>query len=256
MIMNAKELLTVVHFLKQNGLDEYILSDEPQNRLQDSIKVVEKNDQNRDKTHNEWLLHAQESASRSKDLEELKTAVENFSGCNIKELAINTVFSDGNPESDLLIIGEAPGAEEDKQGIPFCGRSGNLLNKMLESIGLSRSNAYITNTVFWRPPGNRKPTTEETDMCKPFLEKHIALVNPKVIFLLGATATSSILNTDLSISKLRGNICEYSNQYLSKPIPAIPSFHPAYLLRQQSQKKYAWEDLKTVKAIINNTYSK
>ncbi len=181
-----------------------------------------------------------------KDLNELKYLVENFNNCELKKYAKNTVFADGNPKAEIMLIGEAPGANEDLQGIPFCGKSGQLLDKMLGAIGLDRSTVYISNTVFWRPPGNRQPTYEETEMCRPFLEKHIALIKPKVIVLVGGVAANSILKSNIGISKIRGKFYEYTNQYLSSPITTTAIFHPAYLLRQPKQKRLAWEDLQLI----------
>lgn len=158
-----------------------------------------------------------------------------------------------------MIIGEAPGVQEDAQGIPFCGPSGMLLDKMLASIGLSRSeNAYISNTVFWRPPGNRTPSPEETAICLPFVEKHIALVNPALLILAGGVATTTLLQKDQSISRLRGKLYDYTNPYLSKPIPTLLTYHPSYLLRSPAQKSLAWQDLLMAKQFlkINNIIEK
>ncbi|MBQ4874530.1 MAG: uracil-DNA glycosylase [Rickettsiaceae bacterium H1] len=189
-----------------------------------------------------------------KNLTELRRIIESFTGCELKKYAKNTVFSDGNPNAEIMLIGEAPGATEDLQGIPFCGASGKLLDKMLEAINLDRKKAYISNTVFWRPPGNRQPTYHETEICRPFIEKHIALVSPKIIVLVGGTAASTILNSDLGISKLRGKFYEYTNKYLPEPTKATAIFHPAYLLRQPKQKRLAWEDLQLIQKFLENFY--
>ena len=194
------------------------------------------------------IKHARELADRCNTLEELRDAIKNFDGCSIKKTATNTVFSDGNPQAKIMFIGEAPGAQEDIEGIPFCGQSGKLLDTMLKWIGLTRKeNFYISNTIFWRPPGNRKPTPEETDICRPFVEKHIALINPKILVLVGSTATTSLLNNKTGITKLRGNYFEYSNVYLKSPIPVGVIFHPSYLLRSPGQKRFAWHDLLDLK---------
>lgn len=195
-------------------------------------------------------------AESSKTLEELKTTVENFDGLEIKKLAKNTVFSDGNPEAELMLIGEAPGQNEDEQGIPFCGVSGRLLDKVFKYGGYTRdgkekdNSFYITNTVFWRPPGNRKPLPEELAMCRPFVEKHIELINPKVIVLVGGTAIESILKTKDSVTKLRKGIHKYHNEYLDREIDCFAIYHPSYLLRQPSQKKNAWSDMLKIKKYI------
>lgn len=187
-------------------------------------------------------------ADACKTLAELEKAVRAFDGCSIKKTATNTVFCDGNPKSDIMFIGEAPGAQEDIEGIPFCGESGKLLDNMLKWVGLTRKdNFYITNTIFWRPPGNRKPTPEETAICKPLVEKHIALINPKLLVLVGGTATTALLDTKLGITKLRGKFHEYTNSYLDKTIPVGILFHPSYLLRSPGQKRYAWQDLLSIK---------
>lgn len=187
---------------------------------------------------------ARSLAESCASLEELKKAVSHFKDLSICKLAQNTVFSDGNPTGKIMVIGEAPGASEDEEGIPFCGMSGKLLDKMFESVGLSReSNLYITNSIFWRPPGNRRPTPEETNVCLPFIEKHIALFKPGLIILVGSTAAISLLNSLDSISKLRQKFHTYNNRYLSQEVPVAAIFHPSYLLRQPKQKKVTWYDL-------------
>lgn len=168
-------------------------------------------------------------------LEDLKEAVFKIN-CPLKRTARNTVFSDGDPKSKIMIIGEAPGQEEDEQGKPFVGQSGKLLNNMLEAVGIKRSEVYISNIVFWRPPGNRTPSAEEISFCMPYVEQHVVLVRPKIILLLGGVAVKSILNTNESISRLRGS----KNQYCG--IDTIATFHPAYLLRSPGQKAMAFRD--------------
>ncbi|MDB1135683.1 uracil-DNA glycosylase family protein [Candidatus Anaplasma sp. TIGMIC] len=195
----------------------------------------------------DWVAQAHELASACTSLEELRRVVSYFEGCEIKNTATNTVFSDGNPAAKLMFIGEAPGNNEDKKGIPFCGASGLLLDKMLAAIGLDRTKIYISNTVFWRPPGNRRPTDFELEVCRPFVEKHISLINPLVLVMVGGTACYSLLKTQDSISRIRGKFYEYSNSFLSNSITSMAIFHPAYLLRQPMQKRLAWEDLKMLK---------
>ncbi len=193
-------------------------------------------------------LEAKKLAEESTTLDQLRDAVKNFKGLAITRTATNTVFGDGNPNSDVMLIGEAPGADEDRQGIPFCGQSGQLLSQILASVGFIREkNYYITNSLFWRPPGNRKPTPEELMVCKPFVEKHIALIKPKVIILVGSTAVSAVLDKTMSITKIRGQFFEYHNRFLKEPIPVTPILHPSYLLRSPGQKKYAWEDVLRIK---------
>lgn len=196
---------------------------------------------------------SREVVDKCNSLEALKLAVESFEGCSLKKTATNTVFSDGNSKAEVMVIGEAPGANEDIKGIPFCGESGQLLDKIFASIGLSRKeNLYITNTVFWRPPGNRKPTEQELSMCLPFLEKHIALINPKLIVIVGSVALQALFNDALSISKQRQKKFVYKNPYLNREITAIATFHPSYLLRQPSQKRFAWQDMLFIRQILTS----
>ena len=191
-------------------------------------------------------------AKSCQNLSELEETVRDFDGCSLKKMATNTVFADGDANSPIMIIGEAPGNHEDLQGIPFCGDSGKLLNSMFATIGFRRENLYITNTLFWRPPGNRRPTKDELAMCQPFVEKHIALINPKLIVLMGATAMADVLQIDEPISKMRGKFLDYSNSYLTKPIKTIVLFHPSYLMRQSSKKRDAWADLLMIKEFLSN----
>lgn len=184
---------------------------------------------------------AREIANRCQTLEELRTALETFDLCPLKQTAKNLVFSDGNPAARVMFVGEAPGRDEDIQGLPFVGRSGQLLDRMLASIGLSRAeNAYIANALPWRPPGNRNPTDGELAMCRPFIERHIELVNPQALVFLGGVAAKQLLNTSTGIMRLRGKWGLYKAGNCD--IPALPVFHPAYLLRQPAQKRLAWRD--------------
>lgn len=212
-------------------------------------KFIPKDEIKNTSSANAWVKKAEDAAKDAKTLEELKAAIESFDGLAIKKTATNCVFADGNPEADLMLIGEAPGENEDLKGIPFCGVSGRLLDKMFNFADYSREkNLYITNTVFWRPPGNRKPTPEEIAMCKPFLQKHIELMQPKVIVLVGATATFSVLNNSKSISVLKKSMHFYENDSAKTPCFAI--YHPSYLLRQPTQKKNAWSDILKIKKYI------
>lgn len=195
----------------------------------------------------EAIAEARKLADAATTLKQLEEAVRGFDGCALKASANKTVFSDGNPESRLMLIGEAPGANEDMQGIPFCGVSGQLLDNMLKAIGYDRSKTYITNTLFWRPPGNRKPTPEEMQICRPFLEKHVALVNPALLVLVGGTAVADILETNDAVGKLRLKFHEYKNVYTKAPIKTLVTFHPSYLLRSPGQKAVAWKDWLLVK---------
>jgi DNA polymerase len=186
-------------------------------------------------------------ASAATTVEELRQALVRFDGCALKKTATNLVFTDGSPNALVLFVGEAPGAEEDRQGLPFVGQSGRLLDRMLASIGLDRSRVLISNTVFWRPPGNRTPTTVEMATCMPFLERLIELVDPKVLVTLGGPAAKAVLAESAGVSKLRGRWFSYATPRLPRPIPAMAMFHPAYLLRSPSQKREAWRDLLVLK---------
>jgi len=187
-------------------------------------------------------------AARCNTLEDLKAAVEAYDGCSLKAFASRTVFSDGIPTARVMLIGEAPGEDEDRQGLPFVGVSGKLLDRMIGSVGLDRTkNAYITNIVYWRPPGNRKPTGEEITLCLPFLQRQIEILKPSLIVLLGGPSASTILNTAQGITKIRGRWHLYDAPGLDAPIPALPLFHPAYLLRSPQHKRLAWRDLLSLK---------
>lgn len=191
----------------------------------------------------EAIAQARALADRCTTLDELKAAIEGFTGCALKKTAMRTVIADGNPQARVMLIGEAPGAQEDQQGIPFCGPSGKLLDKMLGSIGLTRETVYISNTVFWRPPGNRQPSAEEIAICQPFVEKHVALVGPALLLLAGSVAAGALLRQSQSIGRLRQKTYPYTNPYLQSPVEAVVLFHPSYLLRTPAQKRLAWHDM-------------
>jgi uracil-DNA glycosylase, family 4 len=186
--------------------------------------------------------NAHEICSQAKTLEELRQAVENFEGCALKLTAAHTVFGDGNPQAKIVLIGEAPGADEDRIGIPFVGRSGKLLDKMLAAIGLDRSDYYITNILPWRPPGNRTPTGGEIAVCLPFLKRQLEIINPDYILLLGGSSANALFDNQEPISRLRGRWLEYPKGNGSSA-QALATFHPAYLLRNTGQKAKAWTDL-------------
>ena len=197
----------------------------------------------------EGAKDAIKSAGTAKNIMDLKIAIENFEGCALKFTATNTVFADGNDEAEVMLIGEAPGVDEDRLGLPFVGASGQLLDKMLATIGLSRAeNVYISNILFWRPPGNRSPTTAEIAACMPFVQRHIELVKPKVLVFLGGTAAKTMLDTTEGIMRLRGRWFNYDGEGLETSIPALPILHPAFLLRQPAQKQEAWRDLLALKS--------
>ena len=186
---------------------------------------------------------AQEIAAACTSLDQLVAAVRAFDGCALKRTATNTVIGDGNPEAALMIVGEAPGAEEDRQGLPFVGPAGRLLDRMLAAIGLDRSAVYITNMLPWRPPGNRSPTAEELAICQPFLERQIELIAPRILVLVGGIAAKALLNRREGITRLRGQWFPFATPPMEGTIQATATFHPAYLLRTPSAKREVWRDL-------------
>ncbi len=248
---NKNKKLTVFP-MSYNSIPKQDLNDQkiPKDTL--NTKMVNSNIDSLKNSNPSAITLARSLADSADNLEDLKKLLLDFDGCSLKKLANNTVFADGNPQSSIMLIGEAPGSTEDAQGIPFCGESGKLLDNILASINISRKqNAYITNTVFWRPPANRAPTQEEIDICRPFVEKHIALINPKLIVLVGNVAATSLLGKNAGVSKIRQEYYLYTNQYLSKPISTTAIFHPAYLLRQPLQKKTSWYDILKIQEFLN-----
>lgn len=190
------------------------------------------------------LASARAMAAGAKTLAELRAALEAFEGCPLKKTAKNLVFADGNPAADLMFVGEAPGREEDEQGLPFVGRSGQLLDQFLKAIGRDRTSVYVVNTLPWRPPDNREPALAEASVCLPFLKRHIALVKPKVVVALGATAAKNLFDTTEGITRLRGKWLELEVD--GHRCPAMATFHPAALLRVPLNKRYVWRDLLSV----------
>ncbi|TWA75987.1 DNA polymerase [Azospirillum brasilense] len=190
---------------------------------------------------------ARARAAEARSLEELEAALRAFDGCPLKATAMNTVFADGNPAADIMLIGEAPGEDEDRQGKPFVGVSGKLLDRMLAQAGLDRGTVYISNILPWRPPGNRSPTQAEIAACLPFLERHVELIGPKVLVPLGGTSAKTLLNRAEGITRLRGRWFDYASAGLSGPVPVLPMLHPAYLLRNPIAKREAWRDLLTLR---------
>jgi DNA polymerase len=190
------------------------------------------------------IQSAREAARTAPSLEVLREMLEKFDGCALKSTATRLVFADGNPQARIMFVGEAPGREEDIEGLPFVGRSGQLLNRMISAIGLDRSNVYIANVIPWRPPGNRTPTPQETQICLPFIQRQIELVNPDVLVTLGNPSTQTLLSTREGIMKTRGRWFDYDTG--TRIIRALPTFHPAYLLRSPSYKRLAWQDLRAI----------
>lgn len=205
--------------------------------------------------NNQQVRSAVELAGQATTLDELRAALEAFDGCALKKTATNLVFFDGNPNAEVIFIGEAPGAEEDRHGVPFVGPSGMLLNAMLASIGLARENVLISNTVFWRPPGNRTPTTQEAAVCKPFIERLIEIVDPKVLVCVGAPSAHTLLGQTQGISRMRGKWFTFQTPRLSHPLDATALFHPAYLLRTPNKKRDAWHDMRMIKRKLDGVDS-
>ncbi len=203
---------------------------------------------------NEIVAQAKNAADSSKNLSELLEAIKNFEGCNLKKMATNTVFCDGNPNAKVMVIGEAPGNHEDLQGIPFCGDSGKVLDDMFRAINLTRKEGfYISNVIFWRPPGNRRPTNEELAICRPFVERHIQLVNPEVLVLVGSTSMTAVLGITDPITGVRGKMMDFSPKFLSRKIKTFTIFHPSYLMRQPSKKKLAWHDMLELEKFLQHS---
>ena len=190
------------------------------------------------------------SEDKARNLETLKKTIINQKNCNLKKQAKNIVFSDGNPKSKIMLIGEAPGANEDQEGLPFVGRAGRLLDKMLAAINLDRKKVYISNIINFRPPDNRRPTEEEIKQYLPFISKHIEIIKPKILVLLGRTAMNALIGKDIVISKMRGKWIE--KKFGNFKTSVIITFHPAFLMRQPAQKKMAWIDLKMIREKKNN----
>jgi uracil-DNA glycosylase family 4 len=188
------------------------------------------------------VLSAREAAETAQTLDELRRALDTFEGCALRKTATQLVFADGNPEARVMLVGEAPGAEEDRAGKPFVGRSGQLLDRMLKAIGLDRTSAYITNVVPWRPPGNRTPTPLETAACLPFTRRHIELSSCEILVCLGNPSTQILLGARDGIMRTRGRWLEYDAG--SRTLRAMPMLHPAFLLRQPGHKRLAWRDMR------------
>ena len=192
------------------------------------------------------VSHTKKVVKSSQSLDELKGELEKFDQCPLKRTATNLVFVDGSTNPSVLFIGEAPGAEEDRAGLPFVGPSGRLLDLIIASVGLGRDKGLFSNTVFWRPPGNRTPTALEVAACYPFLERLIELVVPKLIVALGGPAARTLLDQQIGVSKIRGKWFAFGSSNLKHDIPATVMFHPAYLLRSPGQKKLAWQDIRMI----------
>ena len=196
---------------------------------------------------------ARAAATAADSLETLRDAMAAFEGCPLKKTAKSLVFGDGSADAKLMFIGEAPGAEEDRQGIPFVGPAGQLLDRMLAAISLQRSDVYITNILPWRPPGNRTPTDSEFAACMPFIERHIELVAPEILIVIGGTSAKTLLGTTQGIMRTRGKWLKYNREDLTAPIPARAILHPDYLLRSPAQKRETWMDLLEIQQRLTDT---
>jgi DNA polymerase len=194
------------------------------------------------------VMAAREEARNAQTLDELKAILTGFTGCTLRATATQLVFADGNPEARVMFVGEAPGRDEDIEGLPFVGRSGKLLDRMMAAIGLSRTNAYIANIVPWRPPGNRTPTPQESAICLPFTLRQIELVDPDVLVCLGGPSAQTLLGTRDGILRTRGRWFAFQNG--GREIRATATLHPAYLLRQPLQKRLAWRDFLAIKKAL------
>jgi DNA polymerase len=193
-------------------------------------------------------MAARDAARRAASLEELRAILQGFEGCALRMTAKQLVFADGNPQARVMLVGEAPGREEDLEGLPFVGRSGKLLDRMLSAIGLDRGSAYIANIIPWRPPGNRTPTPQESAICLPFILRQIELADPDILVCLGGPAAQALLGVKEGILRTRGRWLAYRTG--TREIRAIATLHPAYLLRQPLQKRLAWRDFLLIKRAL------
>ena len=199
----------------------------------------------------EAAMAARAAAKSAKSLEQLRTILDKFDGCALKATATQLVFADGNPQARLMFVGEAPGRDEDLEGLPFVGRSGKLLDLMLKAIGLDRTSIYIANIVPWRPPGNRTPTPQESAICLPFIRRQIELVDPDILVCLGGPSAQTLLGIKEGITKTRGRWYKFDTG--KREIRAMPTFHPAFLLRSPLQKRFAWRDFLAIKKALGET---
>jgi DNA polymerase len=195
------------------------------------------------------IASARDAARTAPTLEALRALLETFDGCALKQTATRLVFADGNPQARIMFVGEAPGRDEDLEGIPFIGRSGKLLDRMIGAIGLDRTTAYITNVIPWRPPGNRDPSPQETQICLPFIKRQIELVDPDVLVCLGKPSSHAVLELKDGIMRTRGRWHNYDTG--TRTIRAMAMFHPAYLLRQPIHKRLAWQDLRAISKALD-----
>jgi DNA polymerase len=197
------------------------------------------------------VMAARETARNAASLDELRAMLEKFEGCALRTTAKQLVFADGNPQARVMFVGEAPGRDEDIEGLPFVGRSGKLLDLMMAAIGLDRTGAYIANIIPWRPPGNRTPTPQESQICLPFIQRQIELANPDILVCMGGPASQTLLGVKEGIKRTRGRWFNFHTG--TREIRAIATFHPAYLLRSPLEKRFAWRDFLAVKKALGET---
>jgi len=264
--------LALLRWYVEMGADEAI-ADEPVNRFAPASAVLAPRPHSAPrpqaapavaaappKALTESLAEAARSARRlaasADSVAALAALVAGFDGCGLKRTATNTVFADGNPAAPVMLIGEGPGADEDRIGRPFVGRAGQLLDRMLAAIQLDRQSVHITNVVYWRPPGNRTPTTAEIASCLPFVLRHIALVHPKILVLAGGTAAAALLPGGQGITRLRGRWFDLEIAGLAERVPTLPMFHPSFLLRAPERKREAWRDLLALRARLDELLGK
>ena len=258
---NVRQLLA---FYLEAGVD-CALGEEPINRLADAEPTVRKVFPQQSPTPTpaplpadagpptpeRAIASAREAARIAPTLEALRALMEKFDGCALKSTATQLVFADGNPLARIMFVGEAPGRDEDLEGLPFVGRSGKLLDRMIAAIGLDRSKVYIANVIPWRPPGNRTPTPQETQICLPFIQRQIELVDPDVLVTLGNPSTQTLLGTREGIMRTRGRWFDYDTG--TRVIRVLPTFHPAYLLRSPAYKRLAWQDLLAIAKVLRQS---
>ena len=246
--------LNYLKWAMEAGRNE-LLSEVPQNRFSNTQNILKNADlslltETVELSENKPVRNvksAEEAVNTAKTLFELREAFISFEGCALKNTAMNFVYGDGNAEANVMLIGEAPGADEDREGKPFVGLSGQLFDKMIHSIGLSRSEVYVTNILPWRPPGNRQPTSGEIGACLPFVKRHIELVRPRILVLVGGISAKTLLSRTEGIMRLRGRWFNYQADSNSDIIPALPFLHPAFLLHSTGQKTNAWKDLVAIR---------
>jgi DNA polymerase len=252
MQQSRDEILSTLAWLVDAGADEAV-RDEPVDRFAaakparteaPARAIVRETTPPKAAPTDDAIASAMEIAARCNTLPQLRAALESFEGCALKSFATRTVFADGSPERGIMLIGEAPGQEEDRVGLPFVGRAGKLLDKMLAAIGLDRSQVYIVNVLPWRPPDNRNPEPTEVAKCIPFLRRHIELAEPKILILLGAVSARHVLGLTDGIMRLRGRWLDY--HVAGRMVPVMPTLHPAYLLRRPIDKRLAWHDLQEI----------